>query len=139
MEKKYKILFLCVQNAGRSQMAEALAREILNDIVEPYSAGSRPANEVNPLVVEAMKEVGIDISDKKPKGFGDLPKGMIFDFVVNMGCGDTCPYYPSRGTIDWNIPDPKDKELEEIKKIRDLIRDNIIELGNYLRALSGDR
>jgi protein-tyrosine-phosphatase len=139
MEKKYKILFLCVQNAGRSQMAEAFAREILNDIVEPYSAGSRPANEVNPLVVEAMKEVGIDISDKKPKGFDDLPKGMIFDFVVNMGCGDTCPYYPSRGTIDWNIPDPKDKELEEIKKIRDLIRDKIIELGNYLRALSGDR
>jgi len=133
--RKYSILFLCVENAGRSQMAEAFARKLLSGIVEPYSAGSRPASEVNPLVVEAMKEVGIDISDKKPKGFKDLPKEMIFDFVVNMGCGDTCPYYPSRGTIDWNIPDPKNRNPEEIKTIRDLIKDKIIELGEYIRKL----
>ncbi len=137
--KKYRVLFLCVQNAGRSQMAEAFARELLSDVIEPYSAGSRPANEVNPLVVEAMKEVGIDISDRRPKGFDDLPKGMIFDFVVNMGCGDSCPYYPSRGTIDWSIPDPKDKNLDEVREIRDLIKNKITELGDYLRALSDNR
>ncbi|MCX8029715.1 MAG: arsenate reductase ArsC [Brevinematales bacterium] len=128
---KYNVLFLCIQNAGRSQMAEAFARELGNHIIAPHSAGSNPADEINPIVRQCMEEVGIKILNKKPKGFNDLDV-KTFDFVVNMGCGDTCPYYPSKEYINWNIPDPKGKTIEEVREIRDIIKSKIIELINYL-------
>lgn len=128
---KYNVLFLCVQNAGRSQMAEAFARELGSHIINPYSAGSNPAKEINPVVRQCMEEIGVKILNERPKGFSDLPISK-FDFVVNMGCGDTCPYYPSKEYIDWNIPDPKDKPMEEVRPIRDLIKSKILELVKYL-------
>lgn len=130
---KHKVLFLCVQNAGRSQMAEAFAREIGSHILIPYSAGSNPANEINPMVRECMDEIGVRILNEKPKGFKDLNVEK-FDFVVNMGCGDTCPYYPSKEYINWDIPDPKGKSLDEVRKIRDLVRSKVVELVKYLES-----
>jgi len=128
---KYNVLFLCVQNAGRSQMAEAFAREFGSHIMNPYSAGSNPASEINPIVKQCMEEIGIRILNKKPKGFSDLDVD-VFDFVVNMGCGDTCPFYPSKEYIDWNIPDPKDKPIEEVRIIRDIIKERVLDLIHYL-------
>ncbi|MFN4244811.1 MAG: arsenate reductase ArsC [Brevinematia bacterium] len=132
--KKYNVLFLCIQNAGRSQMAEAFARVLGSHIVNPYSAGSKPANEINPIVRQCMEEIGVKILNEKPKGFNDLDV-KVFDFVVNMGCGDTCPFYPSKEYIDWNIPDPKDKDIDEVRKIRDMIKEKVIELISYLEKL----
>lgn len=130
--EKYNVLFLCVENAGRSQMAEAFARELGSDIINSYSAGSRPAKEINPIVIDAMRELNIEILNKRPKGFSDL-EIKRFDFVVNMGCGDTCPFYPSKEYIDWNIPDPKGKSLDEVRKIRDLIKEKVLELIQYIK------
>lgn len=128
---RYNVLFLCVQNAGRSQMAEAFARELGGHIINAYSAGSNPASEINPIVKQCMEEIGIRILNQKPKGFKDLSI-QVFDFVVNMGCGDTCPFYPSKEYIDWNIPDPKDKPIEEVRKIRDIIKEKVLDLISYL-------
>ncbi|MEN2998743.1 MAG: arsenate reductase ArsC [Brevinematia bacterium] len=131
---KYNVLFLCVENAGRSQMAEAFARELGGDIINPYSAGSRPANEINPTVVKCMEEVGIKIQNRKPKGFDELDI-KVFDFVVNMGCGDDCPFYPSRAYVSWDVPDPKGKSVEEVRVIREIIREKVTELVRHLRSL----
>ncbi len=131
---KYKVLFLCVENAGRSQMAEAFAKELGSDIIEPISAGSNPAKEVNPLVKQVMEEIGISMEGKKPKGF-EAVTGKI-DFLVNMGCRDECPYYPSREVINWDIPDPKNKSIDEIREIRDLIKEHVRKLIHYIRSLS---
>ncbi len=117
-----KILFVCIENAGRSQMAEGFARALGLDA---YSCGSNPAQQVNPIAVEAMKEMGIDISGKTPKGFDGVPKA---DVVVTMGCGDACPYVPGR-RLDWNLPDPKGKGLAEIRPIRDQIERLVRELA----------
>lgn len=133
VDMRYNVLFLCVQNAGRSQIAEAFARELGAHIMNPYSAGSNPANEINPVVKQCMEEIGVEIPNQKPKGFKDL-NVEVFDFVVNMGCGDVCPFYPSKEYITWNIPDPKDKPIEEVRKIRDMIREKILELISYLES-----
>jgi arsenate reductase (thioredoxin) len=109
-----KILFVCIENAGRSQMAEAFANKLG---LEAYSCGSKPGHEVNPVVVQAMREKGFDLSSRVPKGFDAVPRA---DVVVTMGCGDACPYVPGRH-YDWDLPDPKDKGLEEIRTIRDEI------------------
>jgi arsenate reductase len=115
-----KILFVCVENAGRSQMAEGFAKALGRELVEAYSAGSSPASQINPLVVEAMKERGIDLSSKKPKGLNDLPPvGM--DYLVTMGCEETCPAIPAKKIVEWEIPDPKGKPIDEIRKIRDTV------------------
>jgi protein-tyrosine-phosphatase len=120
-----KILFVCIENAGRSQMAEGFARALG---LEAYSCGSKPAAKINPVAVEAMKEKGIDISGKSPKGFKDAPHA---DVVVTMGCGDACPYVPGKH-FDWNLPDPKGKGLEEIRKIRDDIERRVRALAKEL-------
>jgi len=120
MKGKRKIVFVCVENARRSQMAESFAKAFGQEIVEAYSAGSRPASQIDPLVVEVMKEKGIDLSRRRPKGLNDLPP-IEMDYLITMGCEETCPAVPARKIIEWEIPDPKGKPIDEIRRIRDMV------------------
>jgi len=117
-----KILFVCVENAGRSQMAEGFFRKYAPGGYEPQSAGTKPVGTVNPLAISVMKEIGIDISSQQPKIISD---SMIQQSsrIVNMGCMDkeSCPALFVQNVLDWGIPDPKGKPLDEVRKIRDLI------------------
>ena len=121
------ILFLCIHNAGRSQMAAGFARELSNGAVTILSGGSEPADQVNPVAVEVMNEVGIDIAGYVPQKFNDELLNTV-DVVVTMGCGDTCPFIPGKKYIDWPLDDPKGRPLEEVRVIRDQIRANVAEL-----------
>lgn len=115
------VLFLCVHNSGRSQMAAGWLRHLAGDRVVVYSGGSEPASEINPVVVEAMAEVGIDITEEFPKPWTDEVVRAA-DVVVTMGCGDACPLYPGKRYEDWELVDPKDQDLATIRPIRDDIR-----------------
>jgi arsenate reductase (thioredoxin) len=117
---KKRLLFVCVENANRSQMAQAFAKIYGGDDVEAYSAGSRPSGVVNVKAVAAMKELGYDLAAHTSKSIADLPV-VAFDAVVTMGCGDACPAVPAKRREDWQIPDPKHMPPEEFRKIRDLI------------------
>src|SRR5215210_7003039 len=118
--KTPEVLFVCVHNAGRSQMAAGLLQRKAGDSVRVISAGSEPADQLNPAVVEAMEEVGIDISAERPKKLED---GMVrtSDVVITMGCGDACPIYPGKRYEDWELEDPAGKDLETVRRIRDEI------------------
>ena len=120
-----RVLFVCIENAGRSQMAEAFARSLGLDA---SSCGSNPGLRVNPVAIEAMREKGIDIAGRVPKGFSAVAKA---DIVVTMGCGDACPYVPGRH-IDWNLPDPKGKEIEFVRSVRDEIERRVRDLAAQL-------
>jgi arsenate reductase (thioredoxin) len=130
IKTKKTILFVCVQNAGRSQMAEGFFRKYSPDGYEPESAGTVPISQINPLAIQAMKEVGIDISNQKPK---DLTEDMIrnSDKIINMGCIDKnfCPTLFIPKVIEWGIEDPKDKPFEKVREIRDEIERRIKELA----------
>lgn len=112
-----KAVFVCVENSNRSQMAEAFARMAG---VEAYSAGSRPSGKVNPKAIEAMRELGYDLSAHQSKSLAEL-EGVDFDVAVTMGCGDACPNLRARRREDWQIPDPKEMPPEQFREIRDLI------------------
>ncbi len=115
------VLFLCVHNAGRSQMAAGFLRHLGEGRVEVYSAGSEPAEAVNPAAVAAMAEVGIDISGAEPQRWtDDLVRSV--DVVVTMGCGDSCPVYPGTRYVDWEIEDPAGRSVEAVRPIRDELR-----------------
>lgn len=115
-----EVLFVCVHNAGRSQMAAALLDRHAQGRVRVRSAGSAPAEEINPAVVAAMAEVGIDISKENPKALTDQAVRAA-DVVITMGCGDACPFYPGKRYLDWELPDPAGRSLEEVRPIRDEI------------------
>lgn len=119
-----RVLFVCVENANRSQMAEAFARILGGEFIEAYSAGSRPSGKVNPKAVETMRELGYDLSVHRSKSLDTLPD-IEFDFVATMGCGDACPMVRARQRVDWSIPDPKDLHPEEFRVVRDLIRNKV--------------
>ncbi len=126
-----KILFVCVENAGRSQMAEALFRKYMPKGFEAISAGTKPSAQVNPIVLQAMKEIGIDIENQTPKNISQ----QIIDEseqAINMGCidNDSCPALFMKDVLDWQIPDPKGKSIEEVRKIRDQIEIKVINLIN---------
>lgn len=125
------ILFLCIHNAGRSQMAAGFARELSNGSVTVLSGGSEPADTVNPVAVQVMNEVGIDIAGYVPQKYNDDLLHAV-DVVVTMGCGDTCPYIPGKKYIDWPLDDPKGRPLDEVRVIRDQIRANVEELLGQL-------
>jgi arsenate reductase (thioredoxin) len=112
-----RALFVCIGNAGRSQMAQAFYERLGG---EARSAGSRPASELDESVVDAMKDVGIDISARRPKGFTD-DDVLWADVVVTMGCGDACPFFPGKEYVDWNLPDPVAMPPEEVRALRDEI------------------
>jgi protein-tyrosine-phosphatase len=113
-----EVLFLCVHNAGRSQMAAALMMARAGDRIVVSSAGSAPGETLNPAVVAAMAELGLDISSEKPKKLTDA-MGLAADVIVTMGCGDECPVYPGKRYLDWELPDPAGKDLDEVRAIRD--------------------
>lgn len=120
MTKTPSVLFLCVHNAGRSQMAAALLASRAAGRVLVHSAGSAPGETLNPAVVTAMSELGLDISDEKPKKLTDQ-MALDSDVIVTMGCGDACPVYPNKRYLDWELADPAGKDLEEVRGIRDEI------------------
>ena len=130
------VLFVCVHNAGRSQMAAALLERKAEGRVRVLSAGSEPADELNPAVVEAMGELGIDISDERPKKLED---GMVrtSDVVITMGCGDACPIYPGKRYEDWELEDPSGKDLETVRGIRDEIESRVDALLGELSPVGG--
>ncbi len=118
------VLFLCVHNAGRSQMAAALLARQAGDRVTVHSAGSAPDETLNPAVLAAMAELGIDMSAEEPKRLTD-DMARDADVVVTMGCGDACPVYPGKRYVDWELPDPAGKSLEEVRSIRDDIASRV--------------
>ena len=121
MSEKKTIMFVCVHNAGRSQMAAGFMRELGGDRVEVLSAGSAPKDSINPIAVEAMLELGIDISNQKPKIL--TPDAVQqSDVVITMGCGDACPYYPGKRYEDWKLDDPAGQGIESVRLIRDEIK-----------------
>ena len=119
------VLFVCVHNAGRSQMAAGWLREFAGDRVEVRSAGSEPADAVNPVAVEAMREVGIDIAAERPKVL-DFAAVEASDVVVTMGCGDTCPVLPGRRYEDWVLDDPAGQPIDMVRRVRDEIRERVL-------------
>jgi arsenate reductase (thioredoxin) len=135
MTRRATILFLCVHNAGRSQMAAAFARMAAGDDVVVLSAGSEPARELNPAVLAAMRERGIDLAGQVPTL---LSEGMaqVSDVVVTMGCGDACPVYPGKRYVDWDLDDPAGHTVEEVRPIRDEIERRVRALLGALRAES---
>jgi arsenate reductase len=123
-EEKLKIIFVCVENARRSQMVQGFAEVFGREKVEVYSAGSSPSSQIDPLVIEVMKEKGIDLSSKRPKGLKDLPP-VEMDYLVTMGCEETCPAVLAKKIIEWEIPDPKGKPIEFFREVRDIIEDKV--------------
>jgi arsenate reductase (thioredoxin) len=128
-----RILFVCVENSNRSQMAEAFARIHGAGKVEAYSAGSRPSGTLNPKAVEAMREVGYDLTAHQSKSLADLA-GLEFDVAVTMGCGDECPSVKANRRVEWTIPDPKGMAPEQFRDVRDLIEAKVKELLSGLCA-----
>lgn len=124
---KRRLLFVCVENAGRSQMAEAFARHYGGDSVEAWSAGARSADEIYPDVIEAMHEKGIDLSRQRPKDFDALPQG-AWDWIVTMGCGAECPLTHAVHREDWELPDPRGRGIQTIRHLRDRIEALVLEL-----------
>ncbi len=121
------LLFVCVENANRSQMAQAFARLHGHNAVEAYSAGSRPSGIVNPKAVAAMAELGYDLTAHTSKSLDDV-RHLPFDYVVTMGCGDACPFIVARHRRDWQIPDPRAMDPAAFRQVRDLIERQVKEL-----------
>ena len=120
-----RVLFVCVENSNRSQLAEAFAHIHGGGQVEAYSAGSKPSGVINPRAIEAMRELGYDLSSQTSKSLDDLPTDREWDFVATMGCGDACPMLRARRREDWNFPDPKHLPPEEYRRVRDDIENRV--------------
>ena len=127
MTAKASVLFVCVHNAGRSQMAAGFLKELAGDRIEVRSAGTQPGDKVNPAAVEAMAELGIDISQNFPKKLTD-ESVKDSDYVITMGCGDTCPYFPGKTYLDWVLDDPAGQGVEAVRPIRDEVRKHVEKL-----------
>lgn len=132
MSNPNRILFVCVENSNRSQMAEAFARMHGNDRIEAHSAGSKPSGRVNPKAIEAMRELGYDLTQHTSKGLDDF-NGTTVDVAVTMGCGDECPMVLAKERVDWQIPDPRDMTPEEFRNVRDLIESKVKDLISRLK------
>jgi arsenate reductase len=122
-----RVLFVCVENSNRSQLAEAFARMHGANVVEPFSAGSRPSGRVNPRAVSAMAERGYDLTTHTSKSLNDVPHDG-YDWVITMGCGDECPFIAATQRDDWDLPDPRDLPPEEFEKVRDEIERRVLDL-----------
>ncbi len=130
-KERPEVLFVCVHNAGRSQMAATLLRRLAGDRVTVRSAGSAPASEIHAGVAAAMKEIGLDMSGEFPKPLADeFVKAA--DVVITMGCGDACPVLPGKRYEDWEVPDPAGKPVEEVRAIREAIRGRVLNLMRRL-------
>ncbi len=126
-----RVLFVCLHNAGRSQMSQAFFEQVAGSRHEARSAGTTPADRVHPEVVEVMREVGIDLSGRTPRKLTDELASWA-DVVVTMGCGDQCPYIPGKRYIDWELADPKEMPISEVRRVRDEIQRRVQALVNQL-------
>ena len=126
--KKLKLLFVCIENSNRSQMSQAFAKIYGGPNVEAFSAGSKPSGIVNPKAIAAMKELGYDLSTHDSKSLDEVKAFAPFDAVVTMGCGDACPWMPAKQFIEWDIPDPREMNEIDFRKVRDLIKEKVREL-----------
>jgi len=126
-ESRKNVLFVCVENSNRSQMAEAFARKHGGAAVAAYSAGSRPSGRINPKALHFMAERGIDLADQHSKSL-DAIAGIAFDAVITMGCGDSCPWVPAKRREDWQLTDPRDLGDEGYRAVRDAIETRVIDL-----------
>ncbi|MDX1579445.1 MAG: arsenate reductase ArsC [Gemmatimonadota bacterium] len=129
-----RVLFACVENSNRSQMAEAFARMHGAGVLDPVSAGSRPSGRVNPRAVAAMGELGYDLESHRSKGLEEV--GEPFDYVITMGCGEACPYVAAERREDWALPDPKELPAEEFNRVRDEIERRVKRLIEEIRDRS---
>ena len=120
-----KILFVCVENSNRSQMSQAFATIHGGDQIHAFSAGSKPSGKINPKAIAAMKELGYDLSSHQSKSLEEVKQFAPFDVVVTMGCGDACPWMPAKKFVDWQIPDPRDMNENDFRKVRDLIQEKV--------------
>jgi arsenate reductase len=127
------VLFVCVHNAGRSQMAAGFLRELSNGSIEVLSAGSMPGDRINPVAVDAMAEIGIDIAAQQPKKLS-TEAVQASDVVITMGCGDECPYFPGKRYEDWELTDPAGQGIETVREVRDEIRTRVEGLIASLRT-----
>src|SRR3972149_1958868 len=131
-----KILFVCIENSNRSQMAEAFAHIHGQGRVEAFSAGSTPSGKINPKAIDAMKEIGYDLTTHQSKSLAEVMnslslgegRGEALDYIITMGCGDACPFIPAKHRLDWQIPQPKDMAKDEFRKVRDMIEEKVKEL-----------
>jgi arsenate reductase len=133
---KPSVLFVCVHNAGRSQMAAGWLRHLAGDSVEVRSAGSAPAEQINPVAVEAMREVGIDITANTPRKL-DYATAESSDVLITMGCGDVCPSFPGKRYLDWELGDPAGQGIDAVRPIRDEIRIRVEQLLSELPITTG--
>jgi len=124
---KRKVLFVCIENSNRSQMAEAFVK-LADDSIDVYSAGSTPSGKINVKAIAAMKELGYDLARHSSKSLDQVKQFAPFDVVVTMGCGDACPWMPAKRFIDWDIPDPKEMDQTNFRLVRDMIKNNVSEL-----------
>ncbi|HAO98953.1 MAG TPA: arsenate reductase ArsC [Fibrobacteres bacterium] len=131
MREKKTVLFVCIENSNRSQMAEAFAKMLGKNTVDSFSAGSQPSGKVNPKAIEYMKELGYDLSGHASKSLDDIPK-IEYDAVITMGCGDACPFVTGRIREDWGLPDPKLMAPIDFRRVRDLIGQKVKELMERL-------
>lgn len=129
---KTKVAFICIHNSCRSQMAEALARELGGNIIESYSAGTEEYKEVKPLAVEVIEEIGISMDDHYPKLINEIPEEV--DIVITMGCGVVCPFIPSRYEEDWGLEDPSGGPIEDFRVTRDLIKEKVKDLIKRIKG-----
>lgn len=127
-----KVLFVCIENSNRSQMAQAFATIYGNNNVLAFSAGSKPSGKVNPKAIDAMQEIGYNLSNHSSKSLDDVKSEAPFDAVVTMGCGDACPWMPAHKHIDWQIPDPRAMEKEAFNEVRDVISTKVKDLIDSL-------
>ena len=127
-----KVLFVCIENSCRSQIAEAFAKLHGIDIIEPYSSGSRPSGIVNANAIASMNEIGYDMSVHTSKSLSEIPD-IEYDYVITMGCGDECPFVRAKHREDWGIPDPKDMDEEGFRGVREMIEEKVNALLNSLQ------
>lgn len=133
MSKK-NILFVCVENSNRSQMAQAFAQMHGGNDFDAYSAGSRPSGKINPKAIAAMKELNFDLSKHQSKSLDEIP-AIEYEYAVTMGCGDECPFVNARHRQDWNIPDPREMNEVEFRKVRDLIEEKVVGLLKKMQEI----
>jgi arsenate reductase len=128
MSEKKRVLFVCIENSCRSQMAEAFAHLYAHDSIQAFSAGSRPSGEINSTAISVMAELGYDLSRHSSKSLQEIPQ-VKYDYVITMGCGEECPFIPAENHEDWDLPDPKSLPLEEFRRVRDQIGERVKELA----------
>jgi len=133
MPKRKRVLFVCIENSCRSQMAEAFAHLYAQDLIQAYSAGSRPSGWINPKAITVMAELGYGLDSHSSKFLLEIPN-IKYDYVITMGCGDECPFIPAAVHEDWDLPDPKLLPLEQFRQVRDQIGTRVKDLAARIEA-----